>query len=113
MAILGKGAGILTIGAAATVSDAMDVAGDQNLSIYIPTAWTAATLTMQIQREGNATDWFTVCDLDGPVVLPSDAGRVVLLPGSTLIPNAARRLRVVSSVAQASSRAIIVERRSF
>lgn len=97
---------------AGTNSTEVDIASDQNISIWMPAAWTAATLTVQVQREGSA-DWFTLCDVDGPIVLTVAAAQVILLPASSLIPNGARKLRLVSSVAQGAERTLIVERRSF
>jgi small ligand-binding sensory domain FIST len=102
----------LTIANTGTISTEMDIAQEQNLSVWMPAAWTAATLTIQVQREGS-TAWHTVCDQDNVVVLPAAVDRVLLLPASSLLPNSARKLRLVSSVAQGADRTLVVERRAF
>lgn len=111
----------LTIENGASVSDAMPIASNQNVSIWMPDAWTAAGLALQVARtEGTpaAGDWRTVADLDGPVALPAAANLVLLLPGSIILPNGARWLRLLSGtvaapVNQGAARSIVVERRSF
>lgn len=111
----------LTIESGASVSNAMPIAGDQNVSIWMPDAWTAAGLTLQVARTEAAPaagDWRTVADLDGAVLLPAAANLVLLVPGSTLLPNGARWLRVLSGtvaapVNQDAARTIVAERRSF
>lgn len=104
--------GTVTISNGGTVSTEFEVAQNQNVSIWMPSAWSPATLTIQAQREGS-TDWHTVSDTDGVITIQADAGRVILLPASTMLPNGARRLRLVSSAAQGAQRVIGVERRGF
>ncbi len=111
----------VTIASGTSVSDAIRLDEAHNLSIWLPSSWTAATLALQVARGSDAPsagDWRTVCDQDGEIALPAAANRVILVPASTMLPNGARWLRLVSGTAasqvtQAGARVISVERRSF
>lgn len=100
-----------TIANAATESDVIPIARCHNVSIWMPAAWTAATLGLLFSRDG--TNWKTLTDADGAVALPAAADAVLVLPASTLIPNGARFMKLVSSAAQGADRTIIVEKREF
>lgn len=111
----------LTIESGASVSNAMPIAGDQNISLWMPDAWTTAGLALQVARvEGTpgASDWRTVADPSGMVALAAAANIVILVPATLLLPNSARWLRVLSGtvavpVTQGATRTIVAERRSF
>lgn len=104
--------GSVTIANAGTNSTPFDIAGAQNITLFMPTPWTAATLDIQIQREGDAT-WYTLGSVAGPYVVTVAAGAAITLSTDVMIPNSARSMRLVSSVAQGGERTIGVERRSL
>lgn len=109
------------IPAGAAVSNGFDVYAPQQLSLWMPAAWTAASLTIELsQLSAPATDadWrqlFTELD---ELILPAAANRVLTITAGIVLPPGIRRMRLVSGVAgarvnQAAERTIDVFVRRF
>lgn len=112
---------VLTINASASASNEIQLGDEQNLAFWMPDAWTAAPLAVQLARTTNTpinADWRTLTDGTGEISLPAAASRVIVLSALLLIPNSAYWLRVISGtvgapVPQAATRLITVERRTM
>lgn len=93
-----------TIANGASASGNVAAGQVQHISFFMPTAWTAAALAVQISRLQAApsvdADWHTLTDALGEVSLPAAAGRVLVLPTSVLIP-ACNWIRVISGTVSA------------
>lgn len=111
----------LTIPNAQSASQAVRLYDFHALAFWMPPAWTAAPLAIQLSRAEAtpmlAADWWTLTDTLGEVSLPAAAGRVLVTPSGIVLP-LMRWLRVVSGspgapVAQSTARDIIMQGRRF
>lgn len=90
----------VTIAAGQTTSSILYSAGTSPAGLFIPSNWTAGTLTFQASSspDGNFSN---ICDFDG-TVLSISANPTVFLPLIPSIFNSVVCIRLVSSIAQAS-----------
>lgn len=97
-----------TIASAASLSDAVDLAGKTLVGIAMPAAWTAANLTFQVSADG--VTYYDLADIDGvEVIIAASASKVIQVPYAKWL--GVRYLKVRSggsaaAVAQATEREI-------
>jgi hypothetical protein len=105
-----------TIANGGTVSDAVNVKGNNVTGIFMPAAWTAANITFQASVDdgttfgvvygADATGVLTVTTLTSPT-----AATYIQIPAGTF--DGCTHIKVVSSAAQGASRAVTVAIRDY
>ena len=99
-----------TIASGGTVSTAVDLQGLTAVGIVIPSAWTTATVTVNVSLDDGAT-WATAADALGMVyTIQATAGVQHPIDPSDSV--GWLRIRLVSSAAQAADRQIKVVARA-
>lgn len=62
-----------------SLSGAVNLGDTKGATIFMPAAWTAASLTFQVSHDG--TNWFNLYDKDGTeYTVQADASRAIVLP---------------------------------
>lgn len=106
----------------ASASQPISFAEYHTISLWMPAAWTAATLAMQASLSGaepaSDADWRTIFTDTAELALPAGAGRVLSVPAGILVPAGARWVRLISGtvatrVNQAAQRDILAAFRRF
>lgn len=104
-----------------SVTNTAQIGDAHNLTIWMPAAWTTATMAVQLARTTgtpSAGDWRTLTDGTAEVALPAAANRVIVLSRMWMIPNGAYWLRLVSGtvaaqVNQTAERVLTLEARNL
>ena len=107
--------GTAVINSGTSLSSIVSLSEAQVLTLWLPTAWTAATISLVFLGPDGVER--TLGNEDGEVAVAASASRVVVLTGA-LIPAGVRGLRVRSGssgspVNQAAERTILVSARRF
>lgn len=93
---------VATIPAGSALSDAIDVERAQSLALWFPASWAPASVTLQFAQVESPTtsDWYDFYDVNGEVILPAGASRVVVFSGGLLLPGITRVPQTNSAIAK-------------